>query len=105
MSAVFQRTPHSSERSLVRLSAASISATKSPVVLCATPPAIAAMPGALHVAGDWQEVGRVARKAIIGGNNDNSAMATPAITLLELRTAGSRSSNFLAVLIVNITWP
>jgi hypothetical protein len=52
--------------------------------------------GALHVAGDYQKVGRVTRKPINGGDDDKFTVCKGGHELFKLRLVGGRASDLLA---------
>jgi len=53
-------------------------------------------PGPLHVAGDHQKVGRVAREAVNGRGNHHVAGDEAGHQLFELRPVGGRAGDLLA---------
>ena len=52
--------------------------------------------GALHVAGDHQKIGRLAREAVNGRGDDDIAGREVAHELLKLRPVGGRAGDLLA---------
>lgn len=52
--------------------------------------------GALHIAGDHQKIGRIAREAANGWGDDNIAGREGGYQLLKLRPLGSRAPDLLA---------
>jgi hypothetical protein len=64
-----------------------------------------ARPGALHVAGDNQKVGRVTREPVNGGDDDNITVCEGGHELLKLRPVGGRAGNLLAEYLCRIPPP